>query len=112
VWLAARGDLAATVSQAGPSIQFGPAGYWLATLPEDQQQEVLETEPDVKAKWDEQWGDRLNEVVFIGVGMNRADIEARLDRCLLTEEEMKQDWSTFNNPLPWPAEELLAAAGD
>ncbi|WP_238655939.1 GTP-binding protein [Paenibacillus piscarius] len=110
VWLAARGDLAATISQAGPSIQFGPAGYWLATLPEDQQQEVLATEPDVLAKWDGQWGDRLNEIVFIGVNMNREDIEARLDRCLLTAAEMQQDWSSFNNPLPWPAEELLAAA--
>ncbi|AIQ40675.1 GTP-binding protein [Paenibacillus sp. FSL R7-0312] len=109
VWLAARGDLAATISQAGPSIQFGPAGYWLATMPEDQQLEVLASEPDVKAKWDDQWGDRLNEIVFIGVSMNRADIEARLDRCLLSAEEMQLDWNEFNNPLPWPAEELLAA---
>lgn len=110
VWLAARGDLAATINQAGPSIQFGPAGYWLATLPEDQKREVLAAEPDVKAKWDGQWGDRLNEIVFIGVSMNREDIEARLDRCLLTAEEMQQDWNKFNNPLPWPVEELLAAA--
>ncbi|WP_339313564.1 GTP-binding protein [Paenibacillus sp. FSL M7-0896] len=109
VWLAASGDLAATISQAGPSIQFGPAGYWLATLPEEQQQEVLAAEADVLAKWDEQWGDRLNEIVFIGVQMNREDIEARLDRCLLTAEEMKQDWTAFNNPLPWHVEELLAA---
>ncbi|MEK3834824.1 MULTISPECIES: GTP-binding protein [unclassified Paenibacillus] len=109
VWLAASGDLAATISQAGPSIQFGPAGYWLATLPEEQQQEVLAAEPDVLAKWDEQWGDRLNEIVFIGVQMNREDIEARLDRCLLTAEEMNQDWTAFNNPLPWHVEELLAA---
>lgn len=110
VWLAAKGDLAATLSQAGPSIQFGPAGYWLATLPEAQQLEVLENEPDVKAKWDGQWGDRMNEIVFIGAGMDRAVLEARLDRCLLTTEEMQQDWEQFNNPLPWPAEELLAAA--
>ncbi|MEK4064087.1 MULTISPECIES: GTP-binding protein [Paenibacillus] len=110
VWLAAKGDLAASLSQAGPSIQFGPAGYWLATLPKEQQLEVLATEPDVKARWDEQWGDRMNEIVFIGVAMDRAAIEARLDRCLLTGEELQQDWSQFNNPLPWPAEELLAAA--
>lgn len=109
VWVAAEGDLAASLSQAGPSIQFGPAGYWLATMTEDQQHEVLESEPDMKAKWDEQWGDRLNEIVFIGISMDRAQIEARLDRCLLTEEEMKQDWTRFNNPLPWPVEELLAA---
>lgn len=109
VWIAAKGDLAATLSQAGPSIQFGPAGYWLATLPEAQQAEVLETEPDVKARWDEQWGDRMNEIVFIGIGMDRAALETRLDRCLLTAEEMSQDWKQFNNPLPWPTEELLAA---
>ncbi|CQR54902.1 GTP-binding protein [Paenibacillus riograndensis] len=110
VWLAAKGDLAASLSQAGPSIQFGPAGYWLASLPEEQQLEVLATEPDMKARWDETWGDRMNEVVFIGVGINRAGIEARLDRCLLNEEEMQQDWSRFNNPLPWPAEEFLEAS--
>ncbi|WP_438497341.1 GTP-binding protein [Paenibacillus sp. IHBB 3054] len=110
VWLAAKGDLAASLSQAGPSIQFGPTGYWLATLPKEQQLEVLASEPDVKARWDEQWGDRMNEIVFIGVAMDRAAIEARLDRCLLTGEELQQDWSQFNNPLPWPAEELLAAA--
>ncbi|UQZ36027.1 cobalamin biosynthesis protein CobW [Paenibacillus sp. PK3_47] len=110
VWLAAKGDLAGSLSQAGPSIQFGPAGYWLATLPEEQQLEVLASEPDVKARWDGKWGDRMNEIVFIGIGLDRAAVEARLDRALLTEEEMGEDWSRFNNPLPWPSEELLAAA--
>lgn len=105
-WIAARGDMAATVSQAGPSIQFGPAGYWLAAMPEEQQREVLDSEPEVRARWDEEWGDRMTELVFIGVDMNRKEIETRLGRCLLTEEEMKQDWSTFNNPLPWPVEQL------
>ncbi|KGE16429.1 GTP-binding protein [Paenibacillus wynnii] len=112
VWLAAEGDVAASLSQAGPSIQFGPAGYWLATMPEDQQLEVLESEPEVKAKWDKQWGDRLNELVFIGLSLERSVIEARLDSCLLTQEEMGQDWSTFENPLPWPVVEWLAAAMD
>lgn len=111
VWIAARGDLAATVSQAGPAIQFGPAGYWLATMPEEQQQQVLEDEPDVKAKWDSQWGDRMNEIVFIGIDMDRTDIEARLNRCLLNEEEMKQDWNKFNNPLPWPVEDFVTTSG-
>ncbi|MCM3701648.1 GTP-binding protein [Paenibacillus macerans] len=104
VWIAARGDLAASLSQAGPSIQFGPAGYWLAAMPEEQQREVLANEPEVCERWDETWGDRMTEVVFIGIDMNRADIEKRLGRCLLTEEEMKQDWNKFNNPLPWPLE--------
>ncbi|MFF2910426.1 GTP-binding protein [Paenibacillus sp. NPDC057934] len=112
VWLAAKGDIAGSLSQAGPSIQFGPAGYWLASMAKEQQLEVLESEPEIKAKWDEEWGDRINEIVFIGVSADRSEIEARLDRCLLTAEEMKQDWATFNNPLPWPAEQLLAAAAE
>ncbi|WP_151736151.1 GTP-binding protein ['Paenibacillus yunnanensis' Narsing Rao et al. 2020] len=108
VWLAARGDFAATLSQAGPSIQFGPAGYWLATLPQEQQLEVLAGEPDMKARWDEQWGDRMNEIVIIGMDMDRTRIEADLDRCLLSAEEMKLDWNGFANPLPWVAEGMLA----
>lgn len=101
VWLAVREDLAASLSQAGPSIQFGPAGYWLASLPEDQQREVLESEPEIQARWDSRWGDRITEIVFIGMNMDQNNITTRLDRCLLTEEEMNQDWSKFNNPLPW-----------
>ncbi|ASA20611.1 GTP-binding protein [Paenibacillus donghaensis] len=108
VWLAADGDLAATLSQAGPSIQFGAAGYWLATLPLEEQQEVLDSEPEVRARWDKTWGDRMNELVYIGVGMNQEEIEARLDRCLLTSEEMTEDWTAYENPLPWPSEQLRA----
>lgn len=107
VWLAARGDIAGSLSQAGPSIQFGPAGYWLASMPKAEQMEVLASEPELKAKWDEQWGDRVNEIVFIGIGADQAGIEARLDRCLLDDEEMGQDWTLFNNPLPWPSAEQL-----
>ncbi|MEF2965483.1 GTP-binding protein [Paenibacillus sp. M1] len=101
VWIAARGDMAASLSQAGPSIQFGPAGYWLASLPEEEQREVLASEPKMAAEWDPVWGDRMTELVFIGIGMNQKDIEEKLDRCLLSEEEMKQDWNEFVNPLPW-----------
>lgn len=104
VWIAARGDLAASLSQAGPSIQFGPAGYWLASLPEEQQREVLESELEARKRWDPTWGDRMTELVFIGIDMDQRDIEKRLARCLLSNEEMQQDWNKFNNPLPWLSE--------
>ncbi|ANF97128.1 GTP-binding protein [Paenibacillus bovis] len=104
VWLAAQGDLAASLSQAGPSIQFGPAGQWVAALPAEEQQIILEEEPDVRERWDERWGDRLTELVMIGIGMNLIELEAELDECLLNKEELEQDWSTFTNPLPWPVE--------
>ncbi|MEO2257117.1 GTP-binding protein [Paenibacillus amylolyticus] len=104
VWLAAEGDVAASLSQAGPSIQFGPAGHWVAALPEADKEEILRNEPDVLEKWDAQWGDRQTELVMIGIDMERASIEDELDQCLLSDEEMLADWGHFDNPLPWPVE--------
>ncbi|MEK3919118.1 GTP-binding protein [Paenibacillus sp. FSL K6-2393] len=104
VWLAAEGDVAASLSQAGPSIQFGPAGHWIAALPEADKEEILRNEPDVLEKWDAQWGDRQTELVMIGIDMERASIEDELDQCLLSDEEMLGDWGHFDNPLPWPVE--------
>lgn len=104
VWLAAEGDVAASLSQAGPSIQFGPAGHWVAALPEADKEEILRNEPDVLEKWDAQWGDRQTELVIIGIEMERASIENELDQCLLSDEEMLADWGHFDNPLPWPVE--------
>ncbi|KAF6580532.1 GTP-binding protein [Paenibacillus sp. EKM211P] len=100
-WIAAPQDWAASISQAGPSIQFGPAGSWLAALPEEEQQEIVAANPEVLDHWDEQWGDRLNEIVMIGIGMNRLNLEEELDECLLNDSEMEMDWSRFENPLPW-----------
>lgn len=111
VWLAAAGDLAASLSQAGPSIQFGPAGRWLASLPEDLRAEAVGGDPEAEEQWDDKWGDRMTELVLIGIRMDRAEIEAELDRCLLTEEELGMDFAGFPNPLPWPRKEELAAAG-
>lgn len=106
VWLAAEGDVAASLSQAGPSIQFGPAGHWVAALPEADKEEILRNEPDVLEKWDAQWGDRQTELVMIGIEMERASIEDELDQCLLSDEEMLADWGHFDNPLPWPVEAI------
>ena len=108
VWLATGQDLAASLSQAGPSIQFGPAGQWVASLPEEDRQAVFQEEPEVRRKWDPVWGDRLNEIVLIGMDMDRTHLEAALDHCLLTPEEMELDWSEFYNPLPWISAEDYA----
>lgn len=101
-WIATPEDWAASISQAGPSIQFGPAGSWLAALSEEERQEIVAADPEALDHWDEQWGDRMNEIVMIGIGMNRPDLEEELDECLLNDNEMDMDWSSFENPLPWP----------
>ncbi|MNP46924.1 putative metal chaperone YciC [compost metagenome] len=109
VWIPVKYDLAATISQAGPSIQFGPAGPWVASLPERERQAVLDFEPEVQKKWDSRYGDRINEIVMIGIDMDRLELERQLDHCLLTEEEMDSDWSLFHNPLPWISDEAYEA---
>jgi G3E family GTPase len=99
-WLASRNEMTGLLSQAGPSIIIQGAGEWVATYPEEEQHQILEENPDLLEKWDEVHGDRLTELVMIGIDMNREEIERSLDHCLLTDEEMDQDWTSFDDPLP------------
>lgn len=53
------------------------------------------------ADWDEQWGDRVNKLVFIGVQMDREEIIRTLDETLLTDTEMVAgNWRELADPLP------------
>jgi G3E family GTPase len=107
LWLATRNEMAVNFSQAGPSIQIGPGGYWIAALSEEEQNIYKEEDPEWAAEWDPVWGDRITELVLIGVEMNQAEITEQLDACLLTEEEMQGDWQVFADPLPhWESEEI------
>ncbi len=100
VWLATRHSLAQSLSQAGPSIQFGPSGYWIAALPDDEQQVLLQEEPELMERWDPRFGDRINKLVMIGIDMDRARLIQSLDQCLLSDAEMALDWNLF--PDEWP----------
>ena len=79
---------------------FQGAGQWIAALPKAQQKLVLADDPELLERWDEVHGDRQTELVFIGLDMDREEIEEVFDDCLLTDEEMTGDWSEFADPLP------------
>ncbi len=100
LWIATRNDLALTLSQAGPSIQVGTAGYWVAALPEEEKQLTMADDPVWVETWDPQYGDRINEIVLIGIDMNHGEIIRSLDACLLQDNEINADWSSFRDPLP------------
>ncbi|WP_148930579.1 GTP-binding protein [Paenibacillus methanolicus] len=100
MWLATRNDFGQSISQAGPSIQFGPSGYWVAALPEAEKNEILSEEPELREVWHPRHGDRINKVVFIGIELDRQRLTDSLDACLLTEEEMALDWQSFEDDLP------------
>ena len=99
-WLASRNNMIGLLSQAGSSITIQGAGEWIAALPETERNQMIAEEPEVLKNWDERYGDRITELVFIGIDMNRSVIEQSLDDCLLTEKEMGQKWNTFIDPIP------------
>ena len=99
-WLATRNNMAGLLSQAGSSLQFQGAGYWIASLPISEQKMLLNEDPSVSSRWDDVHGDRQTEMVWIGLDMDREEIESELDACLLTDEEMQSDWTEFSDPLP------------
>jgi G3E family GTPase len=99
-WLATRNNMAGLLSQAGSSLQFQGAGYWIASLPISEQTILLNEDSSVSSRWDDVHGDRQTEMVWIGLDMDREEIESELDACLLTDEEMQSDWTKFSDPLP------------
>ncbi|QGH32858.1 GTP-binding protein [Gracilibacillus salitolerans] len=101
MWCATHHDIALLLSQAGPSVAVEPLAYWVDSLPEEQQKEILRNNPEVKDLWDPEYGDRHTKLVFIGMDLDVEEITSELDRCLLTESEMAEDWSQFRNPFNW-----------
>ncbi|TCI30742.1 GTP-binding protein [Exiguobacterium sp. SL-10] len=100
LWIASRNDLACLFSQAGYASTLEHAGRWLATLPEEERRLMFAAEPELAADYVEPYGDRQTELVLIGQRMERSVIEAELDDCLLTDEEMTSDWTTLQDTLP------------
>lgn len=68
--------------QAGRNSSVMTVAYWIDALEEKQKQEYLEYNPDVKEAWDEEFGDRVNQLVIIGKNYNKAAIVAELRKCL------------------------------
>lgn len=97
-WLATRNHIVLLLSQAGSSLQVENAGGWLADMPPDELQQVLDAHPEIA--WDPQWGDRKIELVFIGIDLDAAVIAEGLDACLLSDSEIQMDWTTLPDPFP------------
>ncbi|HHP7242828.1 MAG TPA: GTP-binding protein [Cyclobacteriaceae bacterium] len=90
-WIASRPDKAILWSQAGGSLKAEIYGRWWASVPMKQRaisQDYLENQVEIQAKWDKRWGDRMNEVVFIGQDMDKEKIISDLDKCLLNDFEI------------------------
>lgn len=68
--------------QAGKQVQIRDAGQWYATMPAEQLQQYMAQNPGLQRDWDEQYGDRMQKLVFIGQNLDKEEIIRELDQCL------------------------------
>jgi G3E family GTPase len=102
-WLATKMDVACFWSQAGRYIDYRPAGMWGAAVPRASWPDDEETRSEILKNWKEPWGDRRQEIVFIGRAINQPLIEGMLNKCLLNDEEMElptEAWELLPDPFP------------
>ncbi len=84
-------------SHAGKHFGLKQAGTWWASMGKENMKRVFEQSNNI-AEYERilredfvssEWGDRRNEIVFIGANLDEDRISAALDDCLYTEDEMK-----------------------
>ena len=68
--------------QAGKQVSLRDAGQWYAMMPEEELRLLKEQNPGLRADWDDQYGDRMQKLVFIGQHLDREKITKALDECL------------------------------
>ena len=109
-WLASRPNQALIWGQAGGSLKADSAGVWWCSMPFQsriKQLSFLENQHQIESDWDIDFGDRKNEIVFIGQNMNETLIRSLLDRCLSTDKELEtQQWEKGYRD-DWPVERVF-----
>ncbi len=85
-WIATRPEWVAEFSLAGALSSVKPLGTWWASIPKEHWPDHDSARAYISAQWQEPWGDRRQEIVFIGAGIDWPALKARLDSCLLPED--------------------------
>lgn len=75
-------DTCYVFEQAGRQVSLRNAGQWYATMPKEELMLLLAREPQLQKDWDEQYGDRMQRLVFIGQHLDKHAIKEALDDCL------------------------------
>ena len=102
-WLSSRPDFVGEVSQAGAFVRHQGIGRWWASIPKNQWPDGGDFEEVIKQYWTKDYGDRMQEIVFIGLKdrMEESAIRKKLDDCLvqnyLTEPEVVEK---LKDPFP------------
>ncbi|AIM39041.1 hypothetical protein KO02_21900 [Sphingobacterium sp. ML3W] len=104
-WLASRPNNALNFSQSGGSSRLESAGVWWCSMPYSERinyTPFLENEDIIEERWSKQWGDRLNELVFIGQHIDKETVIVDLEKCLLQidEQYLFDENFKFEDPFP------------
>ena len=76
-------DTCYVFEQAGKQVSIRNAGQWYATMPKEELEAFMEQNPGVRRDWDDEYGDRMQKLVFIGQHLDKEAIARNLDFCLM-----------------------------
>jgi G3E family GTPase len=78
-------DICYVFEQAGKQVKLSNAGQWYATMPKHELEAFMQRNEGLRRDWDEQYGDRMQKLVFIGQHLDKEAIATLLDACLVKE---------------------------
>ncbi|WP_315926629.1 GTP-binding protein [Mesorhizobium sp. SP-1A] len=101
-WLATRPQWVGHLSIAGAQIHAGPRGFWWASVSKDKWPAHPQFRSHLARHWSPVWGDRRQELVFIGTGLDRQALKAALDECVaeVCEQAGPHQKLALNDPFP------------
>jgi len=101
-WIATRPQWVGELSQAGAIVRSEGIGFWWANVPADRWPNDPFWRQSLKKNWNQIYGDRRQEIVFIGTDMDEQDIRTRLDACLVAGKPGMDigAWAELPDPFP------------
>ena len=76
-------DMCYLFEQAGKQFNMRQAGEWFATMPKEELMQLMAQDAQLQKDWDEQYGDRMQKLVFIGQHLDKKALTEALDNCLV-----------------------------
>ena len=109
-WLSSRPNQALIWGQAGGSLKADSAGVWWSSMSFEkriQNSVFIENQKEIENDWHKDFGDRKNEIVFIGQDIDEKQICLDLNKCLLTEKELNTHKWEVGYDDKWPVEKMI-----
>ena len=75
-------DMCYLFEQAGRQFNLRKAGEWFATMPKEELMQLMADDAQLRHDWDDQYGDRMQKLVFIGQHLDKPALQTALDNCL------------------------------